>query len=182
MGTWGNVLISHLLLIIPVIPVSLYKSVSSYVTKMRTHTHTHTHTHITHTCEQRLVLWNKAKLIIISDAVYAGWTRQIPDSKLLLCSIYDVLTQISDDFEKSCNHLCKPSFVPQMFSSFVFYLPPLSFCLSARLMSIMCTDERSLLCIMSRHAPYCWLATSLFWYSAPTPFSKAFLKKHIPHL
>ncbi len=45
MGTWGNVLINHLLLVIPVIPVSLYKFVSSYVTKTRTHTHTHTHTH-----------------------------------------------------------------------------------------------------------------------------------------
>ncbi len=28
-----------------VIPVSLYKSMSWFVTKMRTHTHTHTHTH-----------------------------------------------------------------------------------------------------------------------------------------
>ncbi len=32
----------------------------------------------------------------------------------------------------------------------------------AWLMSVMCT-EHSLLCIMSRHAPYCWSATSLFW-------------------
>ncbi len=53
--------------------------------------------------------------------------------------------------------------VPQAFSSFVFYLPSLSFCRSARLFT-----ERSLLHIMSRHAPYCWLATSLFWYSALT--------------
>ncbi len=45
----------------------------------------------------------------------------------------------------------------------------------------MCT-ERSLLHIMSRHAPYCWLAKSLFWYSAPTQFSKGFLKNYIPHL
>ncbi len=36
--------------------------------------------------------------------------------------------------------------------------------------------ERSLLHMMSRHAPYSWLATSLFWYSAPT------LKNYIPHL
>ncbi len=43
------------------------------------------------------------------------------------------------------------------FSSFVFYPPSLSFCRSARLFT-----ERSLLHIMSRHAPYCWLATSLF--------------------
>ncbi len=41
-GTWVNVLKSHLHL---VIPVSLYKSMSWFVTKTRTHTHTHTHTH-----------------------------------------------------------------------------------------------------------------------------------------
>ncbi len=58
-----------------------------------------------------------------------------------------------------------------------FYLPSLSFCYSARLFT-----ECSLLHITSRHAPYCWLATSLFWYSAPTQFSKAFLKNYIPHL
>ncbi len=67
--------------------------------------------------------------------------------------------------------------VPQAFSSFVFYLPSLSFCHSARLFT-----ERSLLHIMSRHAPYCWLATSLFWYSALTPFSKTFLKNCLPCL
>ncbi len=68
--------------------------------------------------------------------------------------------------------------IPQTFSSFVFsYLPSLSFCLSAQLFA-----ECSLLHIMSRHAPYCWLATSLFWYSALTQFSKAFLKNYIPHL
>ncbi len=53
---WGSVLINHLLLVIPVIPMSLYKFVSSFVTKTHTHKHTrrrthtlaHTHTH-THT-------------------------------------------------------------------------------------------------------------------------------------
>ncbi len=76
MGTWGSVLINHLLLVIPVIPMSLYKIVSSFATKTHTHkraraythshsharthtrmharvhtvTHTHTHTHtVTHT-------------------------------------------------------------------------------------------------------------------------------------
>ncbi len=48
MGTWGNVLISHLLLVIPAIPVILYTFVSSCVTKTLTHTHTHTLT-LTHT-------------------------------------------------------------------------------------------------------------------------------------
>ncbi len=52
-----------------------------------------------------------------------------------------------------------------------------SFCRLARLFT-----EHSLLHIMSTHAPYCWLATSLFWYSAPTQFSKAFKKKYLPHL
>ncbi len=47
-------------------------------------------------------------------------------------------------------------------------------------MSVMCTDERSLLCIMSRHTSYRWLATSLFWYSAPTCFLKRFWKTAYP--
>ncbi len=196
---------------------------------------------------QRLVLWNKAKpmlhcvyrieVIIISDAVYTGCctVRQISDRKLLPRSVYDMLTQISNDFQwllyrvqcrqtiavaarrvrcrHSVTHLLRrnkatsasdrrtsapcslqrwkadPIFTRVLllalsfrrrFSLFFFYPPfnfflSLSFCRSARLMSVLCT-ERSLLHIMSRHAPYCWLATSLFWYSAPTQFSKAFLK------
>ncbi len=69
----------------------------------------------------------------------------------------------------------------QTFSSFVFFYPPsLSFChRSAWLMSVMCT-ERSLLRIMSRHTPYCWLATSLFWYSAQLSFLKHFWKNTYP--
>ncbi len=63
------------------------------------------------------------------------------------------------------------------FSLLFFYPPSLSSCRSARLFT-----ERSLLHIMSRHGPYCWLATSLFWYSAPTQFSKVLLKNYIPHL
>ncbi len=66
-------------------------------------------------------------------------------------------------------------FVPQTFSSFVFYSPSLSFCLSVRLFT-----ERSLLHIMSRHAPYWWLATSLFWYSARLSFLKRFWKITYP--
>ncbi len=46
---------------------------------------------------------------------------------------------------------------------------------SARLMSVMCTDERR-----SLPAPYCWLATSLFWYSALTRFPKRFWKNAYP--
>ncbi len=56
---------------------------------------------------------NTIELIIISDAVYS-WclavTRQIPDSKLLPRSIYDVLTQISNDFQRSlCRVQCRPT-------------------------------------------------------------------------
>ncbi len=65
--------------------------------------------------------------------------------------------------------------VLQTFSSLVFFRH-LSFCHSARLFT-----ERSLLHIMSRHAPYCWLATSLFWYSALT-FLKSFWKMTYPTL
>ncbi len=168
---------------------------------------------------------NTIEVIIIGDAVYTGCcaVRQIPDRKLLPRSIYDVLTQISNDFQRSLYRVqCRQTLavaartsgvdtvlltyreetkqprrpiaglpllesspaleswsdvymgptscliVPQTFSSFVFYPPSLSFCRHlARLMSVLYT-ERSLLHIMSRHSPYCWLATSLFWYSAPT--------------
>ncbi len=154
--------------------------------------------------------------------------RQIPDIKLLPRSVYDVLTQISNDFQRSLyrvqcrqtlavaarrvrcrygvTHLSRRTkatsvsdrrhsapwvlssagklirylhgsyFLPYR-SADVFLFCFLSFCCSARLFT-----ERSLLHIMSRHAPYCWLATSLFWYSAPTQFSKAFLENDIPHL
>ncbi len=57
-----------------------------------------------------------------------------------------------------------------------FFIRHLSLCHSARLFT-----ERSLLHIMSRHTPYCWLATSLFWYSAPT-FLKRFWKMTYPTL
>ncbi len=67
--------------------------------------------------------------------------------------------------------------VPQTFSFFICHL----YLSVAWLMSVLCT-ERSLLHIMSRHAPFCILATSFFWYSAPTQFSKAFLKNDILHL
>ncbi len=55
---------------------------------------------------------NTIELIIITDAVYTGCvdgaTRQIPDSKLLPRSIYDVLTQISNDFQRSlCRIQCR---------------------------------------------------------------------------
>ncbi len=71
--------------------------------------------------------------------------------------------------------------VPQTFSSFVFFIRHLYLSI-ARLFT-----ERSLLYIMSRHTPYwipytpyCWLATSLFWYSARLSFLKHFWKMIYP--
>ncbi len=45
---------------------------------------------------------NTIEVILISDAVYTGCgaTRQIPSKKLLPRSIYDVLTQISNDIQR----------------------------------------------------------------------------------
>ncbi len=97
-------------------------------------------------------------------------SRQIPDNKLLLRSIYDIILTLIFNTRFIVSSVDTPYFVPQMLSSFVVYPPSLSFCRSARLMSVMCTDERSLLCIMIRHAPYCWLAIRLFWYSARLVF------------
>ncbi len=194
-------------------------------------------TNVTPCLHRTRAAWqNTIEVIIISDAVYTGCcaARKIPDRKLLPRSIYDVLTQISNDFQRSLYRVqCRQTLVvavrrvrcrhgvthlsgrksnlgirSQAFRSLsslqrwkadpIFtrvLLLALSFrrrfallvfirhlYLSvARLMSVLFT-ERSLLHIMSRHAPYCWLATSLFWYSAQTQFSKAFLKNDIPHL
>ncbi len=46
MGTWGNVLTSDLLLVIPVIAMPLYKFVSSYVKKKKQKKHTHTYNNV----------------------------------------------------------------------------------------------------------------------------------------
>ncbi len=109
-------------------------------------------------------------------------------------SIYDILTQISNDFQRSlCRIQCRQScrvrcthgvslLLFRRCFPLLFFIRHLYLSVVARLMSIMCTDERSLLCFMSRHAPYCWLATSLFWYSAPTRFLKRFWKMHTPPL
>ncbi len=56
---------------------------------------------------------NTIEVIIISDAVYTGCcaARQIPDRKLLPRSFYDVLTQISNDFQRSLYHdQCRQTF------------------------------------------------------------------------
>ncbi len=48
MGTWVNVLKSHLHLVIPVSYLCHYTNLCPDLSQKRTHTHTHTHTHISH--------------------------------------------------------------------------------------------------------------------------------------
>ncbi len=138
---------------------------------------------------------NTRELIIISDAVYTGCgaaTQQIPDSKLLPRSIYDILTQISNDFQRSlCRVQCRQTATVQcrhgvsllLFRRrfpLLFFIRHLYFSVIAWLGHVhwwVLSPH-----IMSRHAPYCWLATSLFWYWAQLSFLKRFWKKYIPHL
>ncbi len=68
---WGHVLINHLLLVIPVIPMSLYKCMSSYVTK--------THTYVcvcvcVCVCANRCnkILKSKVSMQLISNTVSRG--------------------------------------------------------------------------------------------------------------
>ncbi len=87
----------------------------------------------------------------------------------------------SVDRLKLLQTLCKPSFVPQTISSCFFY-PPFYLSVVARLMSVMCIEhsfspgDR----ILSRHAPYCWLDPSLFWYWPRLSFLKRFGKNTYP--
>ncbi len=46
MGTWVNVLISHLLLVIPMSYPYHYTNLCPHMSQKRTRAHTHTHTHI----------------------------------------------------------------------------------------------------------------------------------------
>ncbi len=140
---------------------------------------------------------NTIEVIIISDTVYTGCCAARRDKSLTVnccrvlfmtcwhkCQRSLPLLDFSPVLESWSDIYTGPTsclIVPQTCSSFVFYPPSLSLCHSAWLMSVLCT-ERFLLHIMSRHTPYSWLATSLFWYSAPTQFSEAFLKNDIPHL
>ncbi len=124
---------------------------------------------------------NTIELIIISDAVYIGCratTWQIPDSKLLPCSIYDILTQISNGFQWSLYRVqCKQSVSLLLFRRrfpLVFIChPSLSFC--SRSANVHHVPRALSPRIMSRHAPYSWLATSLFWYWARFWFLKSFM-------
>ncbi len=45
LGTWGNVLINHLLLLIPISYPCHYTNLCPHISQERAHTHTHTHTH-----------------------------------------------------------------------------------------------------------------------------------------
>ncbi len=66
-------------------------------------------------------------------------------------------------------------FVSLIFSSFI--ICHLSLSIVDLLISVLCTQiERSLLSISTRHAPYCWLATSVFWDSVRHRGQKRFSK------
>ncbi len=131
---------------------------------------------------------NTIELIIVSDAVYTGCgvARHDKSPTVSCCRILFITYwhkfQMIFNGHFVASSVDKPSFVSQTFSSFVFYPPSLSFCRrSARLMSVMCTDECSLLTS--------WVDTPLIadWLqvclgTGLTQFSKAFLKNYIPHL
>ncbi len=121
--------------------------------------------------------------------------QQIPDSKLLPRSIYDILTQISNDFQRllcrfvqcrqtatvfRCRKRCKPSFVPQTFSPFVFYPPSLSFCRRSANVRHVHWWALSLASWVDTPLTADWL--QVCFGARPDSFSKAFLKKCIPHL
>ncbi len=108
------------------------------------------------------------ELIIISDAVYTGCCVTENSCRVQLMTYWHKFKMIfnghfvvsSVDRPREDNVRCVSLLLfhrrfPLLFLSAIsIYLSSLN----------MCTDERSLLCIMSRHAPYCWLAKSLFWY------------------
>ncbi len=107
------------------------------------------------------------ELIIISDAVYTGCCATENSCRVQLMTywhkfkmIFNSFVVFSVDRPREDNVRCVSLLLfhrrlPLLFLSAIsIFLSSLN----------MCTDERSLLCIMSRHAPYCWLATSLFWY------------------
>ncbi len=72
-----------------------------------------------------------------------------------------------------------PSFVPNTFSSFVFYLPFLSFChRSAQLIPVV---HWALSPLESRSWPLLLIGLKFVLVLGPTQFSKAFKKKYIPH-
>ncbi len=151
-------------------------------------------------CLHRMqVAWRAAvkyyRLIIISDAVYTGCraaTRQIPDSKLLPRSIYDILTQISNDFQRSlCRIQCRQScrvrcthgvslLLFRRCFPLLFFIRHLYLSVVARLMSIMCTDERSppLLSWVDTPLTADWL--QVCFGTRPDSFSKAFWKNAYP--
>ncbi len=123
------------------------------------------------------VFINKQQIWVLNDYILAWNSNKrvqcrnqsnlcVRSQALLLLVFSPALESWSDIYTGPTSCLI----LPQMFFSFVFY-PPLSFCCLARLY---------LLHIMSRHAPYCWLATSLFWYSARLSFLQRFWKITYP--
>ncbi len=76
-----------------------------------------------------------------------------------------VASSVDRPWQDNCRVRCRHGVSLLLFRRrfpLLFFLSAISICRrSARLMSVLCT-ERSLLRIMSRHAPYFWLATSFF--------------------
>ncbi len=63
---------------------------------------------------------------------------------------------------------------------FLFFISHLSLSIVDLLISVLCTQtERSLLSVITRCAPHCWLAISVFW---DTVRVKVFFKNRLVHL
>ncbi len=116
---------------------------------------------------QRLVLWNKAKSML--HRVYTSATKYYWSHYNQWCYVHLLLRDTTNPRQKTATVFC--SWRAKWFLTIALSRPgrhQLLWCVRCRLG----VTHLSLLHIMSRHAPYGWLATSLFWYSAPTRFWK----------
>ncbi len=89
---------------------------------------------------------NTIESIITSDAVYTGCgeARQIPDGKLLPCSIYDVLTQSSTDLLRSvCRGQCRQTLAVVAWHSVDTMLSCLTFAMALELVHCCCLQKHN---------------------------------------
>ncbi len=137
-----------------------------------------------------MTCWHKLKwfsTVALSPPVWVTWTLAVAVRRV---RCRHGVTNLSRRTKASSASDRRPS-TPWVLSSagkLIRYLHLLLLALSFRrcfpllfFIFVLCT-EHSLLHIMSRHTPYCWLASSSFWYSAPAQFYKAFFKNDIPLL